>query len=97
MAFFLTTHGIPSMADDDPFLWLEDVQGDKALAWARERNAQSRARLESHPRFTQFRDEILQVLNARDRIPTVGRQGKWLYNFWQDDTNKRGLWRRTTL
>jgi len=81
----------------DPFLWLEDVQGDKALAWVRERNAESRREIEAYPRFKALRDNALKVLNSKERIPYVVRRGDWLYNFWQDDAHKRGLWRRTTL
>ena len=80
----------------DPFLWLEDVQGDKALAWVRERNAESRRQIEAYPRFGELRDNALKVLNSKERIPFVVRRGDWLYNFWQDDAHKRGLWRRTT-
>ena len=28
-------------ATDDPYLWLEDVTGDKPLAWVKEHNAKS--------------------------------------------------------
>jgi prolyl oligopeptidase len=82
---------------DDPFLWLEDVQGEKALAWVRARDAEARRQLEAFPRFKQMREEQLQVLNSKDRIPYVARMGEWLYNLWQDEQHKRGLWRRTTL
>lgn len=82
---------------DDPYLWLEDVQGDKALAWVRERNAESRRQLEAHPRFQAMREQFLQILNAKERIPYVTRIGDRLYNLWQDEKNPRGLWRRTTL
>jgi len=81
----------------DPHLWLEDVQGDAALAWVRERNAQSRQALEAHPDFLAMRTRIRAVLDARDRIPMVTRRGAWLYNFWQDADNPRGVWRRTSL
>ena len=83
--------------DDDSHLWLEDVHGDKALAWVRERNAEARKQLEAHPRFSAMRDQFLRILNSKERIPYVSRQGEWFYNLWQDDKNKRGLWRRTTL
>jgi prolyl oligopeptidase len=83
--------------DDDPFLWLEEVQGEKALAWVRERNAESRAVLEARPEFATIRARLLEVLNSRDRIPYVRRIGDALYNLWQDEDHKRGLWRRTTL
>jgi prolyl oligopeptidase len=82
---------------DDPFLWLEEVQGDKALAWVRERNAQSRAVLEARPEFAPIRQRLREVLDSKDRIPYVRRIGNAFYNLWQDDVHKRGLWRRTTL
>ncbi|MFY8084928.1 MAG: prolyl oligopeptidase family serine peptidase [Rubrivivax sp.] len=86
-----------SPSAEDPYLWLEDVQGDKALAWVRERNAAARARLEPWPDFAALRTRIREVLDSRDRIPQVARRGDFLYNFWQDSANPRGLWRRTTL
>jgi len=82
---------------DDPYLWLEDVQGEKALNWVRERNAQSQKELTARPEYGIIRGQVLDVLNSKDRIPYVSRRGDWLYNFWQDETHKRGLWRRTTL
>ncbi len=82
---------------DDPYLWLEEVQGDKALAWVRERNAETLQQLSTRPDFAPTRARLLEVLNSRDRIPMVGRRGDWLYNLWQDADHKRGLWRRTTL
>jgi prolyl oligopeptidase len=102
-AFFLLTspHAMPQTppATDttDPFLWLEDVQGERALNWVRERNAVSQKELTARPEFAPIRAQVLEVLNAKDRIPSVSRRGDWLYNLWQDETNKRGLWRRTTL
>jgi prolyl oligopeptidase len=84
-------------ADDDPHLWLEDVQGEKALAWVRERNAETVKLLAAREDYAPTREKLLAVLNSRDRIPTVSRRGDWLYNLWQDSEHKRGLWRRATL
>ena len=81
----------------DPNLWLEEVQGDKALAWVRERNAVSTALLQAQPVFADNRAKVLGVLNNRDQIPGVTRRGDYLYNFWRDAKNPRGLWRRTYL
>jgi prolyl oligopeptidase len=83
--------------DDDPFIWLEDVTGEAALDWVRERNAATLGELEGRPRFAELRDEIREVLDADDRIPFVRRRGEYLYNFWQDAAHPKGLWRRTTL
>ena len=83
--------------DADPWLWLEQVQGEPVLAWVRERNAESRARLEAWPAFGDTRRRIREVLDAHDRIPAVLRRGDHLYNFWQDAAQPRGLWRRCSL
>ena len=84
-----------SMADD-PYLWLEDITGDDALDWVRRHNDPTLAEL-SGDRFEQMRAEALEVLDTDARIPYVRRRGKYLYNFWRDAANPRGLWRRTTL
>ncbi len=84
-------------ADADPHLWLEDVQGERALAWVRERNAQARKVLEARPDFAPTRERLRAILDSRERIPNVSRRGAWLYNLWQDAAQPRGVWRRTTL
>ncbi|MCA0244029.1 MAG: prolyl oligopeptidase family serine peptidase [Proteobacteria bacterium] len=85
------------MTQDDPFLWLEDVLGERALAWVRERNALTEGELQSLPGFEPRRLATLQVLDSQDRIPVVHRLGEHFYNLWQDAEHPRGLWRRTTL
>jgi len=82
---------------DDPYLWLEEVQGERAMAWVRERNAESERALDGTPGFAASRTRILEVLDSREQIPYVVRRGPWLYNLWQDAANPRGLWRRATL
>ncbi|MDN3920140.1 prolyl oligopeptidase family serine peptidase [Roseateles violae] len=84
-------------APADPYQWLEEVQGERALAWVRERNAHSGKILQSRADYAPLREQLLGVLNAKDRIPQVRRLGPWLYNLWQDEQHKRGLWRRTSL
>ncbi|MGE5096200.1 MAG: prolyl oligopeptidase family serine peptidase [Betaproteobacteria bacterium] len=83
--------------DDDPYLWLEDVTGDKAVAWVKEQNKESQALLESKPQFKPIHERLLAIYNSRERIPYVSKRREWYYNFWQDERNPRGVWRRTTL
>jgi prolyl oligopeptidase len=90
-------HAQGPSAAEDPYLWLEDVQGDKALAWVRERNQATRERLQARPDYGPMRDGLRAVLDSNARIPTVTRQGEALYNLWRDARHPRGLWRRTTL
>ncbi len=81
---------------DDPFLWLEDIHGARAMAWVEQENARSLAVLKGDPRYETFHREALKIVNATDRIPAPELIGTTVYNFWQDPTNVRGLWRRTT-
>ncbi len=83
-------------ATDDPFLWLEEVSGDKPLAWVRERNERAFSRLKTDPRHRRAEREIRKILLAEDRIPMPALRGGRIYNFWQDRKQVRGLWRRTT-
>ncbi|MGV0777569.1 prolyl oligopeptidase family serine peptidase [Mycolicibacterium elephantis] len=81
---------------DDPYLWLEDITGEEALDWVRKHNEPTLAKFGGE-RFEQMRAEALEVLDTDARIPYVRRRGEYLYNFWRDADNPRGLWRRTTL
>ena len=87
----------PAPTPDDPFLWLEEVEGERALAWVRERNAATEKRITADPGFKKLQQELLEVLDSRSRIPAIERIGDHVYNLWQDEKNRRGLWRRTTL
>ena len=85
------------MSDDDPFLWLEDVDGAAALEWVRTQNARSLALLEGDARYGAMHREALAVVTAPDRIPYPHFAGDRLANFWQDDRHVRGLWRSTNF
>lgn len=88
----------PAVADaDDPYLWLEDVGGEKSLAWVRARNALAEKEFAANSRYEPLRAKLLAILNSQERIPYVTRMGDHVYNFWRDAANPRGLWRRTTL
>lgn len=86
-----------AVADEDPYLWLEDVSGDEALGWVREQNAVSQKNIDAAPGFTALENDLLAVLDSNEKIPFVYKQGDYFYNFWTDKQNQRGLWRRTTL
>ena len=80
----------------DPYLWLEDVTAQESLDWVRARNEPTLAQFRDTD-FDRMRTEALEVLDTDARIPYVVRRGEYLYNFWRDAANPRGLWRRTTL
>lgn len=82
---------------DDPYIWLEDVHGAKPLAWVAEQNERTRAVLKADPRYQPDHDAVLKVLDATDRIPTGAVVKNYVFNFWQDAANPKGVWRRTTV
>ncbi len=94
--FLASAHNVMGITKEssDPFLWLEDVEGDKALTWVRGQNDRSLKQLTGDPRFDRFNKAALAILEDRSRIPLGSLRDGWIYNFWQDDVNVRGLWRR---
>jgi prolyl oligopeptidase len=84
-------------AEEDPYLWLEEVENEKALAWAKERSEKDTAVIEATREFAEIHPRLIEIYNSRDRIPTPGIRGSWIYNFWQDAEHVRGVWRRTFL
>jgi prolyl oligopeptidase len=81
---------------DDPYLWLEEVDSPQARAFVKARSAETEKAL-CDARFESDRAALLDILNAPDRIPFITKRGPWVYNFWQDEHNPKGLWRRTTM
>ncbi|MGH8191344.1 MAG: S9 family peptidase, partial [Rhodanobacteraceae bacterium] len=84
-------------ASSDPYLWLEPSHDPHAMQWVHAQNAITEKAFMESPEFDKTRGEILAVLDSEARIPYVHRMGDYLYNFWQDKTHPRGIWRRTTL
>ncbi len=98
--FLLTMTALATNAktpNDDPFLWLEEVDGAKALAWVNQQNAATTGVLTNHPKFKEVYDKTLEILNSKERIAYPSVRGEHVYNFWQDEQYPRGVWRRTPL
>jgi len=88
----------PAAADlqrEDKYLWLEEIEGARALEWVRAQNERTLDELQADPRYPRFESDALRILEAGDRIADPVLLGGVVYNFWQDDRNVRGLLRRT--
>jgi prolyl oligopeptidase len=97
MALLAPSYAAWAQESSDPYLWLEEVKGEKPLEWVKARNDATLAVLEGQPGFDAIRAKALEILNSDLRIPYPSFRGRYLYNFWRDEKNERGLWRRTTL
>jgi prolyl oligopeptidase len=87
---------IGAASPSDPYLWLEDVHGARAMAWVRAENAKTLSVLQNDPNFAGLYADALKIAQAKDRIPAPEFIARAIYNFWQDGEHVRGIWRRTT-
>lgn len=82
---------------EDHYLYLEEVESPKALDFAKGENTKTLEHLKSLSSYPVLESELRKVILAKDRMPGVYLKNGELYNFWQDDKNVRGLWRKTTI
>ena len=80
----------------DPFLWLEEVDGARAMEFVTKQNARTLERLRATPDYEQVYRKSLEINNSTDRIAYPRPMGGYVYNFWQDNDHVRGIWRRST-
>ena len=81
-------------AEEDPYLWLEEVESEKSLDWVKEQNKNSEQILTSNPLYKNLQKRYLEVYNDKDKIAYPNIVGDYVYNLWQDEKYERGLWRR---
>ncbi len=84
--------------DDDPYNWMEEIEGPRALDWAKAENERSLPQLQNDPRYADLYADALKIATAKDRIPSVGLAGDGTFRgFWQDADHVRGIWRTTSI
>ena len=88
----------PTLAapDDDPYLWLEDIEGERALGFVEQQNKRTLEKF-ADAGFAADRDTLAAIYDRPDNIPFISRRGAFVYNIWKDANHPRGIWRRTTL
>jgi prolyl oligopeptidase len=82
--------------DDDPYLWLEEIETPRVLAWVEEQSAATLQRF-SDAAVMADRDILKAIFDRPDNIATPNRRAGRLFNPWKDAANPRGVWRVTTL
>src|SRR6267154_962577 len=101
--FLMGTSGTAADGDtsstpaEDPFVWLEQVDGARAMEWVRAENAKTTAALDRDPRYPGLLKDALEIAQAKDRIPEPRFIGGDILNHWQDADHEHGIWRRTSL
>lgn len=100
LAGLLLLPTIAAFADTDkidPNLWLEEVDGEKALSWVKQANKATDKSLASDPLYQSLYKDALDALNSKDKLPSINQRGGWIYNYWKDTEHPRGLYRRAEL
>ena len=89
---------LAAAAEDDPYIWMEEIEGAKALTWARAENERSLPQLQNDPRYKTIYADAAKIITASDRIPAISFAGDGtLRDFWQDSAHVRGIWRSTSV
>jgi prolyl oligopeptidase len=86
-----------SVEQPDKYTWLEDIHGERQLAWVKTENARTAAMLEKNSHFAPLQAEALKVLDSPDRLPEPEFRNGAVYNTWHDAEHERGIVRRATL
>lgn len=81
---------------EDQYLWLEDIFGEKSISWVKKQNQLTAEKFENSEEFKELEKGLFKILNSKERVPYVSKSGQYFYNFWKDEQNPRGVWRRTT-
>jgi len=96
--------GVPKIAvsqsaaeQPDKYTWLEDIHGERPMAWVAAENARSAAILENDSHFTPYAADALKILDSPERLPAPEFRNGLVYNTWRDADHPRGILRRTTL
>jgi prolyl oligopeptidase len=86
-----------SLEQSDNYTWLEDIHGERQMAWVKAENARTAAVLEKNSHFAPLEAEALKVLESPDRLPEPELRNGVVYNTWRDAEHVRGIVRRTKL
>ena len=81
----------------DSHQWLESLDAPAVQQWVAEQNRRSHALLDADARYAPLQRDILAHLRDTRQIPFFSEHDGWLYNFHQDESHPRGIYRRTTL
>lgn len=82
----------------DPYLWLEEIEGSKALDWVKKENAATDKLITGRPGFEANRKRAREILDDDRQIAEPGEvMGDTITNFWRDAKNPRGIWRQSPL
>jgi prolyl oligopeptidase len=94
--FLILGFSLNILAQQDPYMWLEEVDGTKALEFVNKQNKATFDKLSGMKEYQEIYNKSLEIYNSSERIAYPTIYGAYIYNFWQDKEHVRGIWRRTS-
>lgn len=82
------------LTEDDKYIWLEEVESERSMNWVKAQNKLAIDKISSEKGFNTLQNKFEIANNDKSKIPYPQILGEYVYNFWQDETHIRGLWRR---
>ena len=82
---------------DDPYLWLEEVEGEEAIEWVKTQNKETLDKYEETELFKEIEKRSIEILDSKEKLAYPQFVGDEVYNFWRDEKYVRGLIRRMAL
>ncbi len=80
--------------EEDPYIWMEEVESEQSMEWVANQNKLTSDKLSKVEGFDDLKSKFLNAYNDKDKIVYPSTIGEYFYNFWKDEVNVRGLWRR---
>lgn len=82
----------------DPYLWLEEIDSPRALAWVDEQSSRAEKLIEAMPGFSaRYRASLTAVTTREHNIQFPLPSGGHVYNHYRTANQPAGAWRRATL
>lgn len=79
------------------YLWLEEIDSEQSLLYIDSLNKKTVDELSKEDSYNNIYSKSLEIYNSNERIAYPSILGEYVYNFWKDKNNPRGIWRRCTL
>ncbi len=80
---------------EDEYLWLENIDGEKAMSWVENANQTTANKLSKDPLYQEIYNDVLAALDSKDKLPEVNIIGDYVYQLQRSTEKPRGVYERT--
>lgn len=94
---FLIGFNLTNHAQEDNYLWLEEIDSQRSLNYVDSLNHLTLKELTKEKDFDSIYKKSLEIYNSDEKIAYPSILGEYVYNFWKDKNHVRGIWRRCSI